>query len=267
MKEFITRGLSGAFYAFLLIATVLVSEYTFWGLIFIFGIISLYELQKLLQLNSYLSYFIFIGFLLYFSVFKLNYHALTALLIFTIFVKILLLKDLMIIHKIPLFEGKKYLVVIFYLISSFIFLTLIPYYDGNYEPELLIGAFILVWVNDSFAYLVGKNFGRKKLFERISPKKTVEGFLGGLFFSLLSSYVIYNYTAIFDYKIWLGLAALISIFGTLGDLIQSKLKRQANVKDSGRLMPGHGGLLDRLDSILFAGTFIYAYLLIVQNVS
>jgi len=267
MKEFITRGVSGAFYAFLLITTVLVSEYSFWALIFVFGIISLYELQKLLKLNSYISYFIFIAFLLFFSIFQLNSHALTALLIFTVLIKILLLKDLMIIHKIPLFEGKKYLLVIFYLISSFIFMTLIPYYENNYTPEILLGSFVLVWVNDSFAYLVGKNFGRTKLFERISPKKTVEGFLGGLLFSLLASYVIYNYTAIFDYKIWLGLAAIISIFGTLGDLIQSKLKRQANVKDSGTLMPGHGGLLDRLDSILFSSTFIYAYLLIIQYVS
>ena len=267
MKEFITRGVSGAFYAFLLITTVLVSEYSFWTLIFIFGIISLYELQKLLQLKSYLSYFIFIGFLLFFSIFQLNYHALTALLIFTLLIKILLLKDLLIIHKIPLFEGKKYLLVVFYLISSFIFMTLTPYYEGNYTPEILLSSFVLVWVNDSFAYLVGKNFGRTKLFERISPKKTVEGFLGGFFFSLLASYVIYNYTTIFDYKIWLGLASIISIFGTLGDLIQSKLKRQANVKDSGALMPGHGGLLDRLDSILFASTFIYAYLLIIQYVS
>lgn len=263
----ITRTLSGALYAFTLIAALLVSEYAFLGLFFVFGLVCLYELQNLLKLESYLSYLILALFLVVFSFLKLNFLLVYLLLTITLIVKAFLLKDLIIIHQIPLFQGKKYVVTICYLISSIVFLTLIPYQNHQYTPRILIGVFILIWVNDSFAYLIGKNFGRKKLFERVSPKKTIEGFLGGIIFTLLASYAIFWYTQLFSYLIWLGVALIASICGTYGDLIQSKLKRQAGVKDSGNLMPGHGGLLDRLDSVLFAGTFIYAYLLIVNYVS
>ncbi len=107
----------------------------------------------------------------------------------------------------------------------------------------------------------------KKLFERISPKKTVEGFLGGLVFSAVAAYLVYFFTGLLNLHTWIGLAVILSIFGTLGDLIQSKFKRQAGVKDSGRLMPGHGGLFDRLDSIIFASPFVYAYLQLLNYVS
>lgn len=271
MNETITRIFSGALYAFLLLLAILVSKNTFIALVFVFGLFTLYELQKLLNLKSYLAYVILIGFILFFSVFHYfdYFYAIALFTFFTLIVKLFLLKDLIIIRKIPLFEGKKYLIIIFYLMASLVFLTLIPYqnYTHEYQPHILIGIFVLIWVNDSFAYLVGKTFGRHKLFERISPNKTWEGFLGGLLFSLLASYVVFYYSETFDVKIWLGLALITSIFGTFGDLIQSKLKRQAGVKDSGRVMPGHGGLLDRLDSILFASTFIYTFLVIVIHVS
>ncbi|SHI33862.1 phosphatidate cytidylyltransferase [Mesonia phycicola] len=263
MSELLKRTLSGVFYVVLLISAILISEYTFIALFFLFGIVCLYELQKLLKLNSYLNYIVLTIALVFFGILKYHEYSIITLLIVTIFVKILLLKDLIIINKIPLFEGKKYILTLFYLISSIIFLTLIPYENKEYSPYILIGVFLLVWFNDSFAYLVGKNFGKRKLYERISPKKTIEGFIGGLVFAMIASIGVAYYTKTLDYKTWLIVSILVSIFGTCGDLIQSKLKRQANVKDSGNIMPGHGGLLDRLDSILFAGTFVYAYLLII----
>ena len=131
----------------------------------------------------------------------------------------------------------------------------------------LLGSFILVWVNDSFAYLIGSQIGKQKLFPRVSPKKTVEGFLGGLFFACISSYFIATFTDTLDFTNWLILSIIVSVFGTLGDLIESKYKRQANVKDSGVIMPGHGGLLDRLDSIIFAAPFIYLFLRLIKYVS
>lgn len=271
MNETITRIFSGALYAFLLLLAILVSEYTFVGIVFVFGLFTLYELQKLLNLKSYLAYAVLVGFMLFFSVFHyFDYRfAIILLMVVTLVIKLLLIRDLIVIRKIPLFEGRKYLIVFFYLFSSLVFLTLIPYQNflGNYHPHILIGIFVLIWVNDSFAYLLGKTFGKHKLFERISPNKTVEGFIGGMVFALLASYVVFYYTETFSVKIWLALALITSIFGTFGDLIQSKLKRQAGVKDSGRLMPGHGGLLDRLDSVLFASTFIYTFLYILTHVS
>ncbi len=139
--------------------------------------------------------------------------------------------------------------------------------NDQFMPKIIIGIFILIWSNDTFAYLIGKNFGRTKLLERISPKKTVEGFLGGLVGSLLAGFVIFKYMDHYSLWEWLVLGIIAAIFGTIGDLIQSKFKRQAGVKDSGIIMPGHGGLYDRLDSIVYASPFMYAFLLIVDNVS
>lgn len=271
MNETLIRLLSGIVYALLLLLGIFVSEYTFVILIFLFGVFILFELQPLLKIKSYLSYFILVAFILFFSVYHyFDYeNIVTLLMIFTLIVNILLIRDLLIIRKIPLFLSRKYLIIIFYLISALVFLTLIPYQNPErvYNPNILIGIFVLIWANDSFAYLIGKSIGRRKLFERISPNKTVEGFVGGLVLTLIVSYGVFYFTQTFNVKIWLCLALITGIFGTFGDLIQSKLKRQAGVKDSGRIMPGHGGLLDRLDSILFASTFIYSFLVIVNHVS
>ena len=97
----------------------------------------------------------------------------------------------------------------------------------------------------------------------MSPKKTIEGFIGGLIFTLVASYIISIYFTFFDLKTWLLTAILVSILGTIGDLVESKFKRQANIKDSGSIMPGHGGILDRLDSIIFVTPFLFLIYLIL----
>jgi phosphatidate cytidylyltransferase len=148
-----------------------------------------------------------------------------------------------------------------------VFLTLIPGQGESFEPMIIFGVFLLVWSNDTFAYLIGKSIGKHKLFKRVSPNKTIEGFLGGLIGSIIVSFIIFKYTLIFNFGIWMALAILVSVFGTLGDLIQSKFKRNADVKDSGILMPGHGGVYDRLDSIIFASPVLYTFLEIVNHVS
>lgn len=271
MSETVTRLISGVVYAALLLLGIFVSEYTFLMLVFAFGIICLHELQNLLKIRSYLAYFILIAFFVFFGYYKyFGYTSvLKVLVILTLMVNVLMIRDLLVIRKIKIFEVRKYLIIVFYLIAALVFLTLIPYQNPKhiYEPNVLIGVFVMIWSNDSFAYLIGKSIGKRKLFERISPNKTIEGFLGGVVCTLILSYGIYRVVGIFDFKIWLVLAFITCIFGTFGDLIQSKLKRQAGVKDSGRLMPGHGGLLDRLDSIIFASTFIYSFLTIINNVS
>jgi phosphatidate cytidylyltransferase len=115
-------------------------------------------------------------------------------------------------------------------------------------------------VNDSFAFLTGKNFGKRKLFISVSPKKTIEGFIGGFIFALIAGYVISKLNSDLTLINWLIIAGIVSIIGTIGDLVESKLKRQAKIKDSGTIMPGHGGILDRLDSLLFAAPFVYLYI-------
>jgi len=273
MKDILIRALSGLFYVLLLILSLNYLE-TLLLLFFVFGLFCLFEFNKLIQLKSIIPYFIFILLFFVFGYWQLEINlnkgldeATQILMVITIFVQLFLIKDLFSEKTIPLFLSKRFILTTFYLSSAFVFLILIANYHKSYNPSILLGSFILIWVNDSFAYLIGKNFGRQKLFEKISPKKTVEGFLGGLFFSCIASYFIATFTQTLSFTNWLILSIIISVFGTLGDLIESKFKRQAKVKDSGIIMPGHGGLLDRLDSIIFAAPFIYLFLRITQYVS
>ena len=267
MKESIIRTVSGLLYISILVVSILSSELIFISLFFVLGFVCLLELEKLLHLKSYAIYAVHALIFYLFSYLKFNANATLLLLCITIFVNLFLIKDLLFIRTIPVFEKKKYIILIFYLTSSIIFLTLIPTYTGIFNPQLIVGVFVLIWTNDTFAYITGKNFGKNKLYERISPNKTVEGFIGGMIFSCIGGYCIFYFTHYLNFQFWLGLAIILSIFGTLGDLIQSKFKRQAGVKDSGKLMPGHGGLFDRLDSIIFSSPFVYAYLLIINHVS
>ena len=137
----------------------------------------------------------------------------------------------------------------------------------SYHFRLIIGTFILIWTNDTFAYIVGKSIGKHKLFEKISPKKTFEGFFGGLIFSVLIAVIVAKYYFDNGFIYWIITAIIISVFGTIGDLVESKFKRVANVKDSGNIMPGHGGLLDRLDSIIFVSPFLFLFYKIIHYVS
>ncbi|MCK5400516.1 MAG: phosphatidate cytidylyltransferase [Flavobacteriaceae bacterium] len=273
MKELIVRALSGIIYVSLFLLS-LNSQHALIALFFVFGLICIAEFNKLIQLKGVVSYIIFITLYLSFAYWQLVLdsnegfiEAIQILHVLTIFVQLFLIKDLFSEKTLPLFITKGYINTTFYLSSAFIFIILIANYYDTFNPNILLGASILVWVNDSFAYLIGKNFGKQKLFARISPKKTVEGFLGGLFFACVGSYFIAKYTNTLDATNWLIMSIIISVFGTLGDLIESKYKRQANVKDSGVIMPGHGGLLDRLDSIIFAAPFIYLFLRILKYVS
>jgi phosphatidate cytidylyltransferase len=273
MKELSIRAISGAVYVSLLIGSLYIQEALI-ALLAIFGLISLAELSKLIKLKSFVQYIIFLlfyGGFWYLCLLRKNLtgsdEAIQILLVITIFVNLILIKDLFASKRIPLFESKRYIVTTFYLTSGFVFMLLIANYQYEFTPRLLLGGFILIWVNDSAAYFTGKNFGKQKLFPSVSPKKTVEGFLGGLFFACISSYFIATYTETLSFTSWLILAIIVSVFGALGDLIESKFKRQAGVKDSGVIMPGHGGLLDRLDSIIFAAPFIYLFLRILNYVS
>lgn len=269
----LTRGLSGLVYIGLLIGCMQ-NKHALIILFFVFGLITLAEFKKLIQLKSIIPYIIFVIMYFVFVYWKLILNtrfgldeATQILMVLTIFVQLFLIKDLFSEKTIPLFSTKRFILTTFYITSAFVFLNLIANYQKNYNANILLGAFILIWVNDSFAYIVGKNLGKQKLFSKISPKKTVEGFLGGLFFACVASYFIANFTQTLNFTNWLILSVIVSVFGTLGDLIESKFKRQAGVKDSGSIMPGHGGLFDRLDSIIFAAPFIYSFLSILNYVS
>ncbi|GIV42021.1 MAG: phosphatidate cytidylyltransferase [Vicingaceae bacterium] len=129
---------------------------------------------------------------------------------------------------------------------------------SQYNPALILSVLVLIWANDTFAYFTGMIFGKHKLAETISPKKTWEGLFGGLIFTVIISLVIHHFYHSLIEPVSLGIVIVIS--GTLGDLIESKWKREAGVKDSGTIMPGHGGIFDRIDSIVLVAPVVFVYL-------
>lgn len=138
-------------------------------------------------------------------------------------------------------------------------------------PRLLLGVFIFIWLYDTGAYCVGMLLGRHRLFERISPKKSWEGVIGGILLSVAGAYVTHRWFDEFfqvpDFTIWMGLSVVVAVFATLGDLVESLIKRTVGVKDSGNILPGHGGILDRIDSLLLVAPAVLIYLmLIVPNI-
>ena len=272
-KELIKRLISGILFAGMLIFAAQ-NRITFLALILIFGLITLLEFNRLIKQKNPFSYLIFIFIFFVFGLLDLiiknpdGINELSQIIhVISLFVLLFLTRDLFSSKSLPKLLTNRYINTTFYISCGFIFLILISLNSGSFSSNTIVGMFVLIWINDSFAYLIGSNFGRQKLFESVSPKKTVEGFLGGVFFSAIGSYFIFKYTNNLEFSNWLIISVITSVFGTIGDLIESKYKRQANVKDSGNLMPGHGGLLDRLDSAIFVAPFIYLFLKILNYVS
>ncbi len=214
----------------------------------------------MIQFKSITAYVLF-GLTLFLMLKRPDSYAITGILIITIASSLYLIYQLYSKKEITFSTDRSKLgLTIRYFIFSMSFLVLLPFYNGSYNPYLVISILVLIWVNDSFAFFVGKNLGKRKLFQSVSPKKTIEGFVGGLVFSIIASFIISKYNEDFSALNWMIIAAFVSFIGTIGDLVESKFKRQANVKDSGTIMPGHGGVLDRLDSLLFAAPFVYLYI-------
>ncbi len=138
--------------------------------------------------------------------------------------------------------------------------SILPHEGIIFSPGIIIGFFLLIWANDTGAYLTGVTIGRHKLFERISPKKSWEGFFGGFITAILAAWLLSGWLGVVDRIHWIVIAAIVSIAGTYGDLVESMLKRSLGVKDSGTIMPGHGGFLDRFDSAIISFPLVYLFI-------
>ena len=157
-----------------------------------------------------------------------------------------------------------------YIALSFALLNVLAYHSSatesvsQYNPILPLSIFIFNWVNDTGAYCTGMLFGKHRLFERISPKKSWEGSIGGSVFCIISSFILAHFFPFMSTGVWIGLALTVVIFGTWGDLTESLLKRRLGIKDSGNILPGHGGMLDRFDSAILAIPAAVVYLYVVS---
>ncbi|WP_396161697.1 phosphatidate cytidylyltransferase [Flavobacterium sp.] len=268
MNETLKRALSGAVYVLLLLGCI---SYSREGLAILFGmflLIGVYEFCKMAELNFYVS--LPIAAASYYFLWNKNadINLNTALTAIAIIIAIKLLLYLFNTKKTNFQLYTRYFLLFGYVILPFILANYIAMGVKGYNPKILISIIVLIWTNDTFAYLVGKNIGKNKLFPSVSPKKTIEGFVGGLLFTIIGGALLAQYYIMAsNLYIWIVIAAIVSIFSTLGDLIESKLKRVAGIKDTGNIMPGHGGILDRLDSIIFVIPFINLFYLILYYVS
>lgn len=263
MRELLVRALSGLVYTSVIIGSMLYSKESFYIVFYLLMILCLFEFKNLIKLSYKWTFLV--ATLIYFrfsNLSMLDFKYFHFFLIVSIFVPFIYQ---VLNSKVNLTSSKlgHYLLALTYISIPFTLLVQIPFINNSYHPNVIIGFFILIWINDSFAYFVGSTLGRTKLYEKISPNKTVEGAFGGLVAAIIAAYFISIYFTSLSYLNWTIIALITVIFGVLGDLMESKFKREAGVKDSGNLIPGHGGFLDRLDSVIFAAPFVYVYLHII----
>lgn len=277
------RALTAVIFGAVMLGGMLWSRYSFAALVFIINAGSLYEYLRLvkkhqqytpLQARTTSRVTLLLGCLFHASVwYALNdaFVGLIAVLIIP-FILLVFITDLMMNTTM---KWKNALLnacgLVYVSLFLFCFYVLVapPFYLGaaNTEPwypqfaSIPLGIVLLVWANDTFAYFAGSLFGKHKIAPEISPKKSWEGFAGGLVFALVTAYVLSGFYFSLNPVQWMVVASLVVVFGTLGDFFESWLKRQAGVKDSGSLMPGHGGFLDRFDALIFCLPFVTIYLM------
>lgn len=235
------------------------------GLIIGLGILEFYKLLDNTQLKANKLLGLIAG-LLFFGItclYSIGYVPLNLLFIVVPVISAIFVSELYRKQEFPFQNIAITLFGVLYIAIPFSLLILIGFPErsiAGYQANLIMGFFFLLWSNDTGAYLTGISIGKHPMFPRISPKKSWEGFAGGLFFTLVVAFIISKYFTALPRIDWMVIAIIICIFGVWGDLIESMLKRSLQIKDSGNILPGHGGILDRFDSVLFSAPIVFVYL-------
>lgn len=275
-----TRAITGFFFVIVMVASNLLGQYVFSAFFLILSSFCLYEFYGLVKqhtaqpnvlmglLNGILLFtaFTLIAWANHYSLPDLHNHLGYSLLFLVpvTFGGIFIAELFRNIEK-P-FNNIAFTVIgIALTIVPFIFFQAIAYLHGDFNFHYPLAFLIMLWGNDTGAYLSGRAFGKHKLFERHSPKKTWEGFIGGVLISAGIALIISRFYSEMTWYQWVIMAVIIGTFGTMGDLVESMFKRSINVKDSGGILPGHGGLLDRFDGLFIAVPVVYTYLYLISN--
>lgn len=276
-NNFIQRAITGVIFVGVLVGGILWGPISFSLLFALISALTIHEFgtivskQQDVEINKPIcmlaGIFLFFGFA-YLGVMPGQTEVLIPYLFLIIY---LLVSELYLKKKNPLNNWAYAMMSQIYIALSFAMLNVLAYhstgtspYNVQYNPILPLSIFIFTWINDTGAYCTGMLFGKHRLFERISPKKSWEGSIGGGVFSVIAAVVMAHFFPFMSLGIWIGLALTVVVFGTLGDLTESLLKRTLGIKDSGNILPGHGGMLDRFDSTLMAVPAAVVYLYVVS---
>ncbi len=267
MNNFVQRTIFGAAYVGILLAGILLGYKVFvpvFALVLVLAMREFYQLmadyahtQTSTTLNIGGGLLLFLG-----AVWFANTGQIYALAAMPVYLLVLLTGELYAKRENPIRSVAISLMGILYIaLPLSVAVALVDNGLGSYRSDFLLAVFVFIWLNDTFAYLTGMTFGKHRLFERISPKKSWEGFIGGLVCTMLSAGAFAHFVPQTSLFVWVGMAFVVVLASTWGDLFESLVKRSLGVKDSGNIIPGHGGILDRFDSALFAlpAATIYLY--------
>lgn len=270
MNNLVLRTITGSILVTLIVSSIVICKFFFALLLLAIVVLSLIEFYRLIATETIKPQIIY-GIIASVFIIALNtfiaFNYITAInllwLIIAVFIPFII--ELYRKTKAPILNVSVTLLGFLYIVFP---LSLLLYFyqsdTVNFPYKYLLGFFIFIWINDTMAYLTGKQFGKHALFLRISPKKTWEGTFGGVLFSLLAAYGI-SVLLHENSFIWMAYALVIIIPAIFGDLIESLFKRSLEAKDSGSLLPGHGGFLDRFDAILYAAPFAYIFIKLICN--
>lgn len=270
MNNFVTRTLTGAVFITVLGGAILWHPVSFMALFGVVAMLGINEFYRLFSATEYKPNGItgsILGLVFYlltcaYVAYQLPF---TAFLLVIPFVSAVFIVELYAKHSKPFQNigltllGATYVVIPF----SLLMLSGFSLPSGkvfSYNSTIILGFFFLLWTSDTGAYLVGITMGKHPLFPRISPKKSWEGFVGGIVLTMLIAVIVSRFFTVLTMTDWVIIGAIIAIFGVLGDLIESLLKRSLQIKDSGNILPGHGGILDRFDSVIFSAPIVFLYL-------
>lgn len=265
----LTRAITGLFFIIVLIGALLLGEIVFTVFFSLIGVGALYEFYGIVKSednkpNVVLGLLAAIVLAVLVGLHCLEYIPFKYVWAFIPFFSLIFIISLYQKSKLPFHDIAYTILGIIYACIPFLFFVALGFITETFNHYIPLGFLIILWANDTGAYLSGRSFGKHKLFERISPNKTWEGFIGGVLFAMLIALNLEQYFGSLQKWEWVTMAAIIGVFGTLGDLVESMLKRSLGVKDSGNILPGHGGLLDRFDGLLIAAPLVFLFLLMLQ---
>ncbi len=268
MNNLVQRTITGIVFLTLVIGAIVFHKISFFILFELIIIFSMYEFYALTEKENYKPQKLY-GIITGAITFAANFFYVNQNIDTKVFLPLIILTGGIFIFELYR-RSEKIMADVGFTLLGIIYIALpisltnyIVFENGNYHWRLLLGFFMLTWIFDTFAYILGISFGKHRLFERVSPKKSWEGFIGGIIFTTIASYPISLIFPELNLMQWAITAIIVSVVGTYGDLVESSFKRSYNKKDSGKMLPGHGGILDRFDAILFSLPVFYIFLQLI----